>query len=391
MRIDSPEAILNSIREPAAILNHDGRIHAANGPWAQVGPDQALAGKSFGAGVDYLARCIETRGDSLAEDIARGVRRVLTGESTTFAMEYACKQDTGKCHFELVATALPTSEGTGALIIHNDITERKKLEAGKKESDDLLRYFLEMLPEGFWDWNLTNDAVYYSDRWVESLGYTRSEVAPHVNGWVSLLHPDDTERVLEACKGYIEGRYPSYRCETRLRMKDGRYRWNIDRARIVARDEDGKATRIVGMEIDITDRKEAEFLIEEQARKMMDLSTPLIPISEEVVVMPLIGAIDAQRAQLVLSSLLNGLSHRRASVAIIDVTGVSLIDSHVAQVLVNAAKAVQLLGAQVVLTGVRPEVATILVSLDIDLKNIVMRGTLQSGITYATALPRDRR
>jgi rsbT co-antagonist protein RsbR len=390
MRLESPETLLSSIREPAAILDHHGRIHAVNAPWSRVGAEHALAGDRFGAGCDYLKQCVELRADGPSEEIARGLRGVLEGKSEAFTKEYACDRAPPPCHFEIVASALPTSEGTGALVMHYDITEQKRLAAVHQETDDRLRYVLEMLPEGFWDWNLTNDEVYYSDRWCESLGYAPSEIEPHVNGWAKLLHPDDTARVLDAAYGYIEGRYPVYRCETRLRRKDGTYRWNIDRGRIVARDATGKATRIIGMEIDISDRKEAEFLLEEQSKRLMDLSTPLIPISDRVVVMPLIGTVDAQRARQVLSSLLEGLTRTRAGVAIIDVTGVSLIDSHVAGVLVNAAKAVQLLGAQVVLTGIRPEVAMILVGLEIDWTNIVMRGTLQSGIAYATAAEPSR-
>ena len=201
--------------------------------------------------------------------------------------------------------------------------------------------------------------------------------------------------------GYIEGRYPVYACETRVRMKSGKYRWNLDRGRSIARDANGKALRIIGMEIDITERKEAEFVIKEQrkeaefvikeqSRRLMMLSTPLIPISDQVLVMPLIGMVDAQRAEQVLSTLLEGITQRQASVAILDITGMSLIDEHVAAVLVSVAKAVQLLGAQVVLTGVRPEVATILVGLDVDLGNIVMRGTLQAGIACATGVERAR-
>ncbi|WP_437626515.1 STAS domain-containing protein [Sorangium sp. So ce1151] len=98
--------------------------------------------------------------------------------------------------------------------------------------------------------------------------------------------------------------------------------------------------------------------------------------------------VDAQRADQVLATLLEGLGRAQASVAILDVTGVSLIDAHVASVLVNAAKAVGLLGAQVVLTGLRPEVARTLVKLDVPWGNIVMRGTLQSGIAYATRAER---
>ncbi|MCY1061471.1 STAS domain-containing protein [Nannocystis sp. SCPEA4] len=126
-----------------------------------------------------------------------------------------------------------------------------------------------------------------------------------------------------------------------------------------------------------------EEIIRIQASALAELSTPLIPISDRVVVMPLIGQLDETRAKQVLETLLDGISKRRAAIAILDVTGVSTVDSAVANGLVQAARAVRLLGAQVVLTGIRPEVAGTLVGLGLGLEGLVVRSTLQSGIAFA--------
>jgi len=112
-------------------------------------------------------------------------------------------------------------------------------------------------------------------------------------------------------------------------------------------------------------------------------STPLIPISDHVVVMPLIGTVDEARAEHVLESLLAGVTSRSAKVAILDITGVATVDAAVAVALLRAARAVRLLGAEVVLTGIRAEVAQALIGLGVDLGNIVARCTLQSGIAFA--------
>jgi rsbT co-antagonist protein RsbR len=87
-------------------------------------------------------------------------------------------------------------------------------------------------------------------------------------------------------------------------------------------------------------------------------------------------------------SLLHGLSSSRGSFAIIDITGVSVVDTQVANALIRAAHAARLLGAQVILTGIRPEVAQTLATLDTDLSAVTTRGTLQSGIAFALALGR---
>jgi anti-anti-sigma regulatory factor len=117
-----------------------------------------------------------------------------------------------------------------------------------------------------------------------------------------------------------------------------------------------------------------------QAAALAELSTPLIPISDTVVVMPLIGAVDARRAQQVLEALLEGIGSSGADVAILDITGVPVVDTMVANGLIQAAQAARLLGATVMLTGIRPEVAQTLVGLGVDLRGIVTHSTLQSGI-----------
>lgn len=144
---------------------------------------------------------------------------------------------------------------------------------------------------------------------------------------------------------------------------------------------------------DITERKQAEAertqlqeaIIRAQAAALEELATPLIPISDQTVVMPLIGAIDTRRAQQMVAALLHGVEAQRASIAILDITGVPIIDTQVAHSIIQAAQAVRLLGAQVVLTGIRPEVAQTLVSLGVDLRQIATHSSLESGIAYAFA------
>jgi rsbT co-antagonist protein RsbR len=141
---------------------------------------------------------------------------------------------------------------------------------------------------------------------------------------------------------------------------------------------------------DISERRQAEEAqrrnitqeetIRAQAAALAELSTPLIPLSDKVVVMPLIGAVDSRRAQQVLETLLQGIAANGVEVAILDITGVPVVDTQVANALLQAAKSVKLLGARVMLTGIRPEVAQTLVGLGADLSGIVTHGTLQSGI-----------
>jgi anti-anti-sigma regulatory factor len=127
-------------------------------------------------------------------------------------------------------------------------------------------------------------------------------------------------------------------------------------------------------------------VIEAQQSLLAELSTPLIPIREGLVVMPLIGAMNAERASQMLNSLLRGVTSSGARVAIIDVTGVQAVDTHVANMLMQAARSVRLLGAEVVITGIRAGVAQVLVGLGVNLQDVMTRRNLQGGIEYAESL-----
>lgn len=116
-----------------------------------------------------------------------------------------------------------------------------------------------------------------------------------------------------------------------------------------------------------------------------DLGSPIIPLAPGIVALPLIGAVDDQRAQQVMAVLLQGVAEHRATVAIVDVTGVPVVDTVLADALLQAAQGVWLLGAEPVLTGIRAETAQTLVGLGLDLSGITTLATLQEGLEYALA------
>jgi anti-anti-sigma regulatory factor len=142
---------------------------------------------------------------------------------------------------------------------------------------------------------------------------------------------------------------------------------------------------------DITARKRAEEeqlqlqeqVIDAQRAALRELSTPLMPLTDNVVAMPLVGAIDSARIQQIMETLLEGISDHQAEIAILDITGVQVVDTQVADGMIRAAQAVRLLGAEIVLTGIGATMAQTLVNLGADMSNITTRGTLQDGIAYA--------
>jgi rsbT co-antagonist protein RsbR len=126
-----------------------------------------------------------------------------------------------------------------------------------------------------------------------------------------------------------------------------------------------------------------EAIIRSQTAAIQELSAPIIPIYRGVLVLPLIGAIDSQRAATIMETLLDGIAQRDASVVLLDITGVPVVDTSVAHHLIQAARAVRLLGAEIVLVGISPEIAQTIVQLGVSLSDIVTRSDLQAGLAYA--------
>lgn len=202
------------------------------------------------------------------------------------------------------------------------------------------------------------------------------------------LLPEEAAKAYKRFQACLDSGAP-LQVEDTYRLPNGEF--HMDLTYIPLRNDEGTISQIVLITQNMTERKQrlqdeqlrqAE-LIEQQAATLAELSTPLLAISETTVVMPLVGAIDTRRVQHIMNTLLSGVAERRATTVILDITGVSVVDTQVANALIQSAQAVKLLGAEAVLTGIRPEVAQTLVQLGVSLQGVVTRGTLQDGIAYA--------
>jgi len=132
--------------------------------------------------------------------------------------------------------------------------------------------------------------------------------------------------------------------------------------------------------------KKREEIIRKQQRAIKELSTPVMPLLDNILVVPLIGTIDTARAHEILENLLQAVTEVEAEIVIIDITGVPIVDTNVAHHLIKAYQAAKLLGAECILVGMKPEIAETIVNLDIDFGNIVTKSTLEAGIGYALQL-----
>lgn len=132
--------------------------------------------------------------------------------------------------------------------------------------------------------------------------------------------------------------------------------------------------------------QERERVIRQQQEAIRELSTPVLPVRERLLILPIIGIIDPQRARQLTEQLLHGIRVNRAKVVVMDITGVPAMDAAVANHLVQTVEAARLLGAIVIVTGLSPEIAQTLVNIGVDLGKMNTVGDMQGGIEEAERL-----
>lgn len=138
--------------------------------------------------------------------------------------------------------------------------------------------------------------------------------------------------------------------------------------------------RLVVMETALT---EVQALIDRQQLQLLEVATPVIRLWDGIVAVPLIGTLDSARSQVVMETLLNAVVDQQAQYAILDITGVPTVDSLVAQHLMKTVAAVRLMGAECVVSGIRPAIAQTIVHLGLDLGTVITRAGLADALSYA--------
>lgn len=291
-----------------------------------------------------------------------------------------------------------TDEHTLPLDVQHELAMLRARVAQAEDEAQRLRDMIDSLGDVAWSHDPATGSVLYVSAAVEQIyGYPRDAFVADPLLWLTVVHPDDRP-MAEAFLPHIHT-HGSAAIEYRILRPDGSIRWIQDRG-TASRDSTGTPIRFDGLATDITARKQVETereqqreqrerlqrqeqVIDAQRAALRELAAPLIPLTDAMLVMPLIGALDSTRAQTILETLLTGIGDYQAETVILDVTGISLIDTQIANALIRAANAARLLGAQVILTGIKPEVAQTLVGLGINLDAIMTHSTLQRGIEHA--------
>lgn len=130
-------------------------------------------------------------------------------------------------------------------------------------------------------------------------------------------------------------------------------------------------------------QKSREEVIHKQQRELLELSTPVVKLWDGILALPLIGTLDSERTQVVMENLLQSIVESGAAIAIIDITGVPTVDTLVAQHLLKTVAAARLMGAECIISGIRPQIAATIVHLGVDLGTVVTKATLADAFSLA--------
>ncbi len=215
---------------------------------------------------------------------------------------------------------------------------------------------------------------------LERSGMTSREAALGHTLWEALPPP-----VVHTVEPAYRAVFAGQRSRVDVSYDDSNYEIIV----VPVRDTSGEVASGIAIVRDVTAQRNSEYqlqVITGQEAALRELSTPLIPLADNVVVMPIIGTIDARRAQQIMETLLEGIAANQADVALLDISGVRVVDTQVADALLRVAQAAKLLGTQIVLTGIRAEVAQTIVHLGADMTGIVTRSNLQDGLRYALTM-----
>jgi diguanylate cyclase (GGDEF)-like protein/PAS domain S-box-containing protein len=145
------------------------------------------------------------------------------------------------------------------------VLEKDFLNKQLEESNQRWKFALEGSGDGVWDWDVEHNICFFSKKWKEMLGYSENELANTYESWISLIHRDDKEKVLETLNDYLDTFQLEYKLELRMLCKDLSYKWVLTRGMVVERNISGHPMRMVGTHTDISNRKKNEEIIWQQA------------------------------------------------------------------------------------------------------------------------------
>jgi len=265
-------SILNALPAQVALIDNEGVIVSVNEAWRRFAVANELKDAKFGVGQSYLDVCEHAIGiwSENAQAVAVGIHRVLHGETENFTMEYPCHSPTVQRWFLLRVVPLCEGSLVGAIVMHVDITERKLAEETLHSSESNMAAAQRIAHVGSWELELTNMAdfdsnlIHWSDEVFRIVGYEPGAIDPSLKLFFHLVPEGEHVRIREAIEASISSREP-YSIVHRLIRPNGEERVLHEMAQVFFDEKTGQPLKMIGTAQDITERKQAEAQIAEQA------------------------------------------------------------------------------------------------------------------------------
>lgn len=324
-----------------------------------------------------------------AEDFRRDDKQVMdSGESKINFVETQMRPD--ETHQYVRTSKIPLQDDNGEIIgvagTYEDITEQMSVEEALRQSEEQQRTLIENMQDGV---IIVDEGhiVYSNEAFAQMMGYARDEVIGL--GIPDVIAPEDLQFMVTEYQSQVSGEETNKQLAFHLLHKDGETRVPVmmSTASVLYEGKTSNMGTIKNMapfrEAEAERARMREEVIAAQRSALEELSTPIIPILDDVIVMPLVGSLDSNRARDVTRALLSSISEYRAKTVILDITGVAVVDSGVASHLNRTIQAARLKGATTIITGVSDAVAETIVDLGIDWSMLETVSSLQAGLQLA--------
>ncbi|MBN1875935.1 MAG: PAS domain-containing protein [Anaerolineae bacterium] len=321
----------------------------------------------------------------------------MAGELQHQNVEFSETEDAGKTKEQLVAELQAARQRVRELEawgeqVFEKMAERARVEVALRSSQRLMQLIIDNIPMSVYWKNRNSVYLGCNRRFAAEAGFTDPDEIVGKNDF-DMPWAEEADLYVADDQHVIESGESKLNVEEQLSTPEGEDIW-VRTSKIRMYDADGIVFGVLGLYEDITERKRAEIersrfqreAIEAQREALRELSTPIIPLVDRIIVIPLIGSIDSLRAKDLMRSLLTGISMYRAKVVLLDITGVPLVDSGIANHLNKTIQAARLKGARTIVTGISDAVAETIVDLGIDWHDVQTLSDLQTGLLFALHL-----
>ncbi len=276
---DLNQSVIDSLPAHIAVLDQQGTITLVNSAWRTFAAENEGDGSIQGAslGMNYLTVCEKAATENALDEAAiyEGIKDVLDRNAESFSLEYPCNSPTAERWFLITVSQLI---GGGAVVSHLDITERRLGEKTIRDTAERLSLAQKAGGVGIWDWSAASGLTYWSEEMWALYGVEPRDENPNESFWPDHLHEDDRTKTLTKVAEILSGSETNFEDEFRIVKEGGEIRW-IASSATIERSDDGRPTRMYGVNIDITDRKAIEERIrasETQVRMITDSIPALV-------------------------------------------------------------------------------------------------------------------